>query len=116
MTFVVVAVKRRVEAGYLRQSGKIDEQRADRRQVVRLMQRRKRREPFQTRDHTMVDQCGTIVIGTAMDDPMADGERTQLNFVPQPGTCDHQGGRDIRHRLDRIGPVRQGVTCSTGGA
>ena len=55
---VVVAVKGRVEAGDLRQRGKIGEQRADRRQIVGLMQRRKRREPLQTRDHTMVDQHG----------------------------------------------------------
>ena len=80
--FIVVAVKCGVEAGDLRQSREIGEQRADRRQVVRLMQRRKRREPLQTRDHTMVDQHGTIIVGTAMDDAMADGERTQLKLVP----------------------------------
>ena len=72
---VVVAVKRRVEAGDLRQSRKIGKQRPDRRQIVGLMQRRKRREPLQTRDHAMVDQHGAIIVGTAMDDPMADGER-----------------------------------------
>ena len=107
--FVVVAVKGRVEAGDLRQSGKIGEQRADRRQIVGLMQRRKRREPLQTRDHAMVDQHGPIIIGTAMHDPMADGERAQLKFIPQPGAREHQGGRDIRNALDRIGPVRHGI-------
>ena len=39
------------------------------------MQRRKCRQPLQTRDHAMIDQYGAIVVGTAMDDPMADGER-----------------------------------------
>ena len=81
-----------------------------------LVQRRERREPLQTRNHTMVDQNGTIVIGAAVDDPMADGERAQLKFVPQPGACEHQGGGDIRHGLDRIGTVRQGVAAGAGGA
>ena len=51
-----------------------------------------------------------------MDDPMADGERAQLKFIPQPGACEHQGGRDVRHALDRIGAVRQGVAGGAGGA
>ena len=73
------------------------------------MQRRKCREPLQTRDHPMVDQHGPIVIRTAMDDAMADSERAQLKFVPQPGAREHQGGRNVRNTLDRIGPVRH--TC-----
>ena len=80
--FVMVAVKGRVEAGDLRQSGEIDQQRANWRQIVGLMQRRKRREPLQMRNHAMINQYGTIVIGTAMDDPMADRARAQLKFVP----------------------------------
>src|SRR5258708_33571674 len=52
---VVIAVKGRVEAGDLGQSGKIAEQGADRRQIVGLMQRRERRETLQTRNHAMVD-------------------------------------------------------------
>ena len=79
---VVVAVKGRVEAGDLRQRGKIGEQGADRRQIVGLMQRRECREPLQTRDHAMVDQHGPIIIRTAVHDPMADGERAQLKFIP----------------------------------
>ena len=79
---VVVAVKGGVEAGDLRQSGKFGEQRPDRRQIVRLMQRCQRREPLQARDHAMVDQYGPIIIRTAVNDPMADGERAQLKFVP----------------------------------
>ena|ERR1700686_3166771 len=79
---VVVAMKGGVEAGDLRQSREIGEQRTNRRQVVGLMQRRERGKPLQTCDHTMVDHHGTIVIGTTMDDPMADGEWTQSKFVP----------------------------------
>ena len=72
---VVAAVKGRVEAGDLRQSRKFGEQGSDRRQIVGLMQRRKCRQPLKARDHAMIDQYGAIVVGTAMDDAMADGER-----------------------------------------
>src|SRR5437763_1964261 len=113
---VVAAMKGGVEASDLRKSGEIDLQRADRRQVVGLMQRRKCREPLKTRDHAMVDQYRAIVIGTAMDDPMADSERSQPKLVPQPATRKHQRGRDIRHRLDRIGAVSEGVTTFVGRA
>ena len=113
---VVVAVKGRVEAGDLGQRGKFGKQGADRRQIVRLMQRRKCRETLQTRDHAMVDQHGAIVIGTAMHDPMADGERAQLKFVPQPGAREHQCRRNIRNALDRIGSIRQRFARCAGGA
>ncbi len=53
---VVVAVKGRIEAGDLRQSRKIGQQRPDRRQIVGLMQRCQRNVTFQTRHDRMVDQ------------------------------------------------------------
>ena len=70
---VVIAVKGRVEAGDLGQSRKFGKQGSDRRQIVGLMQRCKCRQPLETRDHTVVDQYGAVVVGTAMDDPMANG-------------------------------------------
>ena len=73
---VVVAVKGRVEAGDLGQRGKVGKQGANGRQIVRLMQRRKRRETLQTRYHAMVDQHGPVVIRTTVHDPVADCERT----------------------------------------
>ena len=72
---VVIAVKGRVEAGDLRQCGKSGKQSADWRQIMRLMQGRERSEMLQTRDHAMIDQHGPVVIGTAMHDAMADGQR-----------------------------------------
>ena len=72
---VVAAVKGRVKAGDLRQSRKFGKQGSDRRQIVGLMQRCKCRQPLKTRDHAMIDQYGAIVVGTTMDDAMADGER-----------------------------------------
>src|ERR1700722_19232338 len=80
------------------------------------MQWRERREPLQMRDHTMIDQYGTIVIGTAVDDPMADREWAQLQFIPQPRIREHHGGRNIRDRLYRKGAVRQDSAGGAGGA
>ena len=51
-----------------------------------------------------------------MDDPVADSERAQLKFVPQPATCEHQGGGDVRYRLDRIGAVGQRAAARVGRA
>ncbi len=79
---VVVTVKGRVEAGDLGQSRKIGKQGSDRRQIVGLMQRCKCRQPLETRDHTVVDQYGAVIIRTTVNDPMADGERVQLMLVP----------------------------------
>ena len=81
-----------------------------------LVQRRKRRKPLQTRDHAMVDQHGAIIIRTAVHDPMADGERAHLKFIPQPAARLHQCRRNVWNTLDRIDPVRQYVACGTRGA
>ena len=92
---IMVAVKRSIEACDLGQRGEFGQKRTDRRQVVGLMKWRKRREPLQTCNHTMVNQYGAIIVGTTMDDPMPDSEWTELKFVPQPCACDQQGSRNI---------------------
>ena len=51
-----------------------------------------------------------------MDDPMADGERAQLMFVPQPGAGEHQGGRNVWYGLDRIASIRQRFAGRAGSA
>ena len=62
-----------IEAGDLRQSRVARAQLADRRQIVGLMQRRQRRIALQTRQHLIVDQHRTVVVGAAMDDTMPGG-------------------------------------------
>ncbi len=58
----------------------------------------------------MVDQYRAIVIRTAVDDAMADGERTHLQFLPQPGACvSIRAAGTSGTALDRIGPVRRAV-------
>jgi hypothetical protein len=81
-----------------------------------LMKWRKRRETLQTRDHTMVDQDGSAVVGTAMDDPVPDSEGPYLKFLAQPGAGNQQCSRGIWNLLDRISAVGHGVAARPLGA
>lgn len=80
------------------------------------MKWRKRGEALQARDHAMVDHDGSIVIGTAMDDPMPDSEWAELKFVSQPCARDHHCRRNIRNALDRIDTVGQRIAIRSAGA
>ena len=53
---IVIAVKGRIETGDLRQCRKIVQQRSDRREVMRLVQRRQRSVSLQPRHHGVIDQ------------------------------------------------------------
>jgi hypothetical protein len=79
---VVIAVKRGIEAGDLRKAWKIFQERADRRQVVRLMQRRQRCITLQPAHHVMVDQHRPVVVGTAVDHPMSNRVRGDVALAP----------------------------------
>ena len=113
---IVVAMEGGIEAGDLRQCREIAQQRPDRRQVVRLMQRRQRDVALQPRHDRMIDQHRASMIRPAMDDAMADGDGVDVEFVAQPGAGDRHRGRHIRHRLDRIGPVGQRIAGRAAGA
>ena len=68
----LVAMERGIEAGVLRQSGRCRRHRTDRRQRVRLMQRRQRHELFQLLEHRGVDAHRGCEIHAAMHHAMAD--------------------------------------------
>ena len=108
---VMVAMKRGVEAGDLRQRRKILQQRADRRQIVGLMQRRQRGEALEARHDGGVDQDRTGVVRPAMDDPMPDGQRVDTKLVSQPGACHHQRSRNVRDVFKRIGPLGKRIAA-----
>ena len=110
---IVVAMKRGIEAGDLRQRREVVEQRPDRRQIMRLVQRRQRDVAFQPCHDRMVDQHRAPMIGPAMHDTMADRNGVDLEFVTQPGAGDRHRGRNIRNGLDRISPVGQRITGGT---
>lgn len=114
--FVMIAMKCSVEACDLRQRRKFGKKRTDRRQIVGLMKRRKRRKPLQTRNYAVVNHHGSVVIRTAMDDPMSDSEWAELKFISQPCACDQHCSWNVWNALDRIGTVGQRIAIRSGGA
>ena len=75
----VAAMERGVEAGNLRQMRKTRENGADRREIVRLVQRRERDIALKIGEHLVVDQNRTVVIGAAMHDAVTDRDRIDLS-------------------------------------
>jgi hypothetical protein len=51
-----------------------------------------------------------------MHDPVADGERPQLEFIPQPCARQQQRRWNVLNTLNRIGPFCQGVAPWSAGA
>ncbi len=96
---IVIAMKRGIEAGDLRQRREILRQGFDRREIMRLMQRRQRYVALQPRHDGMIDQHRPGMIRPAMHDAMADGHRVDLQLVAQPGAGDRHRGRNIRQPL-----------------
>ena len=73
----MAAVKGRVEARDLKQFRTPLQQGADRRQVVRLMQRCERNICLEVRNHRLVNSDRPVVFRAAMDDPMADRDQVE---------------------------------------
>ena len=67
----IAAVERSVEAGHLRQLRQTFEQQADRREIVRLVQRRQRNEFLERLQHLRVDSYGPAELEPAMHDAVA---------------------------------------------
>ena len=74
----LAAVERGVEAGHLRQLRQPLEQHPDRRQVVRLVQRRERDVLFERREHRRIDAHRLGVLEAAVHDPMTDADEPVL--------------------------------------
>jgi hypothetical protein len=89
--FIVRAMEGGIETGNLGKLWKAREDRADRRQIVRLMQRRQRRVSFKIGDNVAVDQDRPIVFWAAVDDPLTDGDRLDLSRLAQPCARGLQG-------------------------
>ncbi len=84
-------MKRRIEAGDLRQLWLAFEQEADRSQVVRLMERRKRYEFFEHGEYIGVEPDWFRVLHPTVDDPMAHRRK------PEAPTLAAQKLREMRH-------------------
>ena len=73
--FGMAAMKRRIEAGDLRKLRLSLQQRADRAKIVRLMERRKRRESLKPLEHNIVDEVGSLKVRAAMHYTMTHRDR-----------------------------------------
>ncbi len=76
------AMKRRVEARDLRYVGRAMQYCANRREVMRLVQRRQRHEPVKRREHRCVGPHWLRVLHAAVHDPVADPD--QLHSIGTP--------------------------------
>src|SRR5262249_23707046 len=88
----------------------------DRRQIVGLVQRRERAEPFKARQHIFVDDDRAIVVGTAMNDAVANRDEPDLLRLAQPRAGRRQGRGDIWDFLRCISFVDQGAAIARFGA
>ena len=81
----LAAVEARIEASHLRHLRHPLEHRVDRREVVRLMERRQRHQRSQVLEHLRRDDHGCGIARPAVDDAMADGEHAGVAVLrPQP--------------------------------
>ena len=112
----VAVMKSGVEAADLRKAGGAGQQRADRGEVVGLVQRRERDETLEIGEHGRIDQDRPVVARAAMDDPMPDRDRLELLRVAQPRCRRAKRGGDVGHALARIGLVDQNRAVGRNGA
>ena len=81
--FGMAAVKGRVEAGDLRKLRLSLQQGADGAEIVRLMERRERREGLKPLDNGIVDEDRGAVVGAAMNHAMTDGDGQASDLCAQ---------------------------------
>ncbi len=96
-------VKRRVEAGDLRQFRRAREQRPDRRQVVRLVQRRKRDVLFERGQDRRIDADGLRVLDSAVHHAVADAGQAVLG-ERRAHSRDQMVERAVVTELDSFAP------------
>jgi hypothetical protein len=101
----VAAVKRRVEAGDLRQIRTPVEKQADRRQIVGLMERRKRDVALQTRQNLRVDRGRLAIFRAAVNDAMAHRGGARRLRLPQPNLHTIECSGQVWHLILREGLV-----------
>ena len=85
-----------VEAGDLRQTGQQVPDDLDAAQVVRLVQRRERRERLDPRHDLVVDPDRAGKIGPAVDDPVADRDQVGSIDLPEHGLEQDPQGSLVR--------------------
>ena len=111
----VAAVKRGVEAGDLRHL-RIDLLRQpDRREVVRLVQRRQRRELGEPRQHAGIDPHRPVEVRPPVHDTVADRPELEAAEARQPAPELARGGGKVGQLPRRIAAVDQRRAISADG-
>ena len=103
----VAVMKGGIEAGNLKQFRSAHQQRPDRCEVVRLMQRCEGNVLLETRDHALVDDHWPVIFRPAMDDPVANRDEVEALGLPEPSR--HHGNRrgNVGDLVRRIDPIDQ---------
>lgn len=101
----MATVESGVETRHLGQLRPKFEDRANRREIVRLVQWRKRNVPRQAIEHFRAHQNGLGIFGTAMHDPMSDRGQVHVLGPAQPLCRDLDRGREVADLLQRKHPV-----------
>src|SRR6516225_2240890 len=110
------AMKCGIEAGNLRQLRATRKQRADRREIVGLVQRRQRNVTFESCQHLLIDEHRPVIVGAAMNDAMADSDQVEILGLAQPSTRRAYSAWQIRNRLLRVCLVDQRYLVGALGA
>src|SRR5262249_26168157 len=93
----MATMKCRVEAGDLRQFGSAREKRADRSEIVGLVQGRKRNITFKSRNDIRGHAHRTAILGPGVTGAMADGDKIALLGRAEPITRFLGCGWKVRH-------------------
>ena len=102
-------MKCRIEAGDLGQPRPVRHDRPDRRQIVRLVQRRERDIAFEAAKNLLRDNNRLIEFRASMHDPVADRNWVDVTFIAKPPGRRVQRRRNVRHGLIRVGSLDQNL-------
>jgi hypothetical protein len=105
----VLAMEGRIEARDLGQPWPVHHDRPDRRQIVRLVQRRERDIAFEAAENLLRDNNRLIEFRASVHDPVADRNWVDVTFIAKPPCRRVQRRRNVRHGLIRVGSLDQNL-------
>src|ERR1043166_4357304 len=99
---IVRSMKGGIKAGDLRKIGLTRADRPDRREIVRLVQRRQRNVAREAGKNVVVDPDWPAIIRSAVNNAMPNRDRLKSLCFAQPAPCSRQGSRNVRYPFRRI--------------
>ncbi len=112
----MAAMERGIKTGDLRQARLELPQDANRRQVVRLVQRGQWDIALELRQHFAIDQHRLLVSRPPVNDAMAYGDEVEALGFAQPPCGRLDGGGKIGHVLRRVHSIDEGLAFDPFGA